>query len=73
MSGIAEHYAPEELVGKQVLFIGSAESFDAIGKNCGSHPIANDYDKQAFIMDLATREVTPITKDFDPSVNFLQW
>ena len=63
-------YSPD---GKQVLFLGSAESFDGIGKNCGNHPIANDYDKQAYIMDLATREVTPITKDFNPSVNFLQW
>ena len=63
-------YSPD---GTQVLFIGSAESFDGIGKNCGAHPIANDYDKQAFIMNLATREVTPITKDFNPSVNFLQW
>ena len=63
-------YSPD---GKQAIFFGSAESFDGIGKNCGSHPIANDYDKQAYIMDLATREVTPITKDFNPSVNFLQW
>lgn len=59
--------------GKFVLFLGSAESFDGIGKKCGNHPIANDYDKQAFIMNLATREVNPITKDFNPSVNFLQW
>ena len=63
-------YSPD---GQQVLFLGSAESFDAIGKNCGNHPIANDYDKQAYLMNLTTREVTPITKDFDPSVNFLQW
>ena len=63
-------YSPD---GKQVLFMGSPEAFDGIGKNCGEHPIANDYDKQAFIMDLATREVTPITRDFNPSVNFLQW
>ena len=63
-------YSPDS---KQVLFIGSAESFDGIGKNCGNHPIANDYDKQAYIMNLATREVDPITKNFDPSVNFLQW
>ena len=63
-------YSPD---GTQALFFGSAEAFDGIGKDCGSHPIANDYDKQAFIMNLATREVTPITKDFNPSVNFLQW
>lgn len=63
-------YSPD---GTQILFTGSAEAFDGVGKNCGDHPIANDYDKQAFIMNLATREVTPITKDFDPSVSVLQW
>lgn len=62
-------YSPD---GTQVLFVGSAEAFDEIGKN-SHHPIPNAYDKQAFIMDLATREVTPITKDFDPSVSVLQW
>ena len=62
-------YSPD---GTQVLFVGSAEAFDEIGKN-SNHPIPNAYDKQAFIMDLATREVTPITKDFAPSVSVLQW
>ena len=62
-------YSPD---GTQVLFVGSAEAFDEIGRNCDA-PIVNGYDKQAFIMDLATREVTPITKDFAPSVSVLQW
>ena len=62
-------YSPD---GTQVLFVGSAEAFDEIGKN-SNHPIPNAYDKQAFIMDLATLEVTPITKDFAPSVSVLQW
>ncbi len=58
-------YSPD---GKQVLFEGSPESFDGIGKNCGPHPIANDFDHQLFIMDLASRNVTPMTRDFNPSV-----
>ena len=62
-------YSPD---GTQVLIVGSAEAFDGIGKN-SNHPIPNAYDKQAFIMDLATHEVTPITKDFDPSISVLQW
>ena len=62
-------YSPD---GTQVLFVGSAEAFDEIGRSCDA-PIVNGYDKQAFIMNLATREVTPITKDFAPSVNMLQW
>lgn len=44
-----------------------------MGKNCGEHPIANDFDTQAFIVDKATKKVTPITRDFNPSVDFLQW
>ena len=62
-------YSPD---GTQVLFAGSAEAFNEIGKN-SNHPIPNAYDKQAFIMNLTTREVTPITKDFAPSVSVLQW
>ncbi len=63
-------YSPD---GKQLLLTSSPEAFGGIGKNCGDHPIANDFDSQAFIMDLATRHIQPITKDFNPSVNFLQW
>lgn len=63
-------YSPD---GKQLLLTASPEAFEGIGKNCGTHPIANDYDSQAFIMNLATRKIQPITKEFNPTVNFLQW
>jgi len=33
---------------KQLLLTGSPEAFGGIGKNCGNHPIANDFDTQAF-------------------------
>lgn len=55
-------YSPD---GKQLLLTSSPEAFGGIGKNCGDHPIANDFDSQAFIMDLATRHIQPITKDFN--------
>ena len=48
-------YSPD---GKQLLVTGSPSAFGGIGKNCGEHPIANDFDTQAFIMDLATKKVT---------------
>lgn len=63
-------YSPD---GKKLLLTASPEAFGGIGKNCGNHPIANDYDTQAFIMDLATRKIEPITKDFNPTVSLLQW
>lgn len=63
-------YSPD---GKQLLLSGSPEAFGGIGKNCGDHPIANDFDSQAFIMNLASKKIEPITKNFNPSVNFLQW
>ncbi|WP_294629469.1 prolyl oligopeptidase family serine peptidase [uncultured Bacteroides sp.] len=63
-------YSPD---GKQLLLTASPEAFGGIGKNCGTHPIANDFDTQAFIMDLATRNIQPITKEFNPTVSPLQW
>lgn len=63
-------YSPD---GKRLLVVGSPSAFGGVGKNCGEHPIANDFDTQAFIVDKATKKVTPITRDFNPSVDFLQW
>lgn len=63
-------YSPD---GKKLLVTGSPSAFDGIGLNSGVHPIANDFDTQAFILDLATRKVEPITRDFNPTVDFLQW
>ena len=57
----------------QVLLTGGPEAFNGIGKNCGNHPIANNYDSQAFVLTRSSGEIDPITKDFDPTVSFLQW
>lgn len=63
-------YSPD---GKQLLLTGSPSAFGGIGKNCGNHPIANDFDTQAFLLDLSTKKVEPITRDFNPTVSPLQW
>ena len=55
------------------MVLGSPSAFGGIGKNCGDLPIPNDFDIQAFIMDVATKEVTPITRDFNPSIISAQW
>ena len=63
-------YSPD---GRRLLIYGGPEAFDGIGKNCGDHPIANIYDTQAFIFDIATKKVTPITRDFNPTILSAQW
>ena len=64
------HFSPD---ASQIVLTASPEAFGGIGKNCGPEPIANDFDKQAFLMNRETKEIQPITRDFNPSVNFLQW
>ena len=63
-------YSPD---GKQVLLQGSPAGFDNLGKNCGKHPIPNDFDVQLYMYNLADRSVKPLTKDFDPSVVDTRW
>ncbi len=58
---------------KQILITGAPESFNGIGLNIKDDQIANSYDTQAFIMDLATKKIDPITKDFNPSINAQNW
>ena len=63
-------YSPD---GTQLLLTGSPSAFGGIGKNCGSLPIANDFDVQAFLMDVDSREVRPITRDFNPAIISASW
>lgn len=58
----------------QVLFTGSPAAFNELGKNTGAEPIANDYDKQLYLMDVATKQVKPMTFNFDPNVvQIISW
>lgn len=59
--------------GKKLLVRGSANAFGGIGLKIAPGQIANVYDNQLFLMDLATRKVEALTKDFDPSVQTAQW
>ncbi|MDL2222486.1 S9 family peptidase [Bacteroidales bacterium OttesenSCG-928-M11] len=63
-------YSPD---GKKLLITGGAEAFDGIGLKIKEGQISNYFDKQAYIYDLQSREVTPITIDFDPSIDSYQW
>lgn len=59
--------------GTQIVITGSPEAFDGIGQNIKPGQTANLFDAQAYIMDLSTRQIKPITKNFNPSVENIQW
>ncbi len=58
---------------KQILITGGPESFNGIGLNIKEGQIANSYDTQSYIMDLSTKKIDPITKNFDPTIDSQQW
>ncbi|MBD5268682.1 MAG: S9 family peptidase [Bacteroides sp.] len=67
----AVRYSPD---GKQILILAGPNSFGGIGLNAGAYDYGNTYDIQAYIMDLKTRKVKAMTRDFDPSImNDPEW
>lgn len=63
-------YSPD---GTQLVITAGPEAFDGIGLNCGEHKIANDYDSQAYLFDIASRQVKAISRHFDPSLSLIEW
>lgn len=59
--------------GRWLYFTGSAESFGRIGCTLPADKIPNEYDGQLFLMDLQTRELRPMTRDFNPAVTSCEW
>ena len=59
--------------GKKILVLGAPEAFGGIGLNIKEGQIANSYDTQAFLIDLATKEVEAFTKNFNPSLKNVRW
>ena len=59
--------------GKQLLLTGGPESFDNAGKCEKVVGIPNSYDTQAYIYDIAKRQVKPITLKFNPSIDRSFW
>ena len=59
--------------GKQLLLTGGPEAFDNIGKSENVTGIPNSYDIQAYIYDIATRNIKPVTRDFNPSIDRAYW
>ncbi|GHV15074.1 peptidase S9 [Bacteroidia bacterium] len=59
--------------GKKLLVSGSGEAFNGIGLNIGEGQISNTYNTLSFIMDLSTKQIEAITKNFDPSIDAGVW
>ena len=58
---------------KQLLIAGSGEAFSGIGLSVASGQTSNTGDTQLFLYDLSSKVATPLTKDFDPSVDRFIW
>ncbi|MBR3303988.1 MAG: S9 family peptidase [Bacteroidales bacterium] len=59
--------------GKKLLVSGSPEAFDGIGSQLPKGQPANMYDKQLYLYDITTGRVTPLTKEFNPSISRVVW
>ena len=59
--------------GRQVLLTGSPEALGGIGKNVREGQTPSMIDTQLFLLDIATRKVKAMTRDFNPNVGRLAW
>ena len=55
--------------GRQILFTGNPEAFNRIGCQLSADRTPSMTENELFLYDIATKKVTPLTKDFDPSVD----
>ena len=55
--------------GKQILFTGTPEAFDRIGCQLPADVTPSMTENELFLYDIASKKVTPLTKDFDPSLD----
>ena len=55
--------------GSQILFEGTPEAFDRIGCQLPASVTPSMTENELFLYDIATKKVTPLTKDFDPSLS----
>lgn len=58
---------------KQILLVGSPEFHNRIGCVLPDGKYPNMYDYQLYLLDVATKKVTPLTRDFNPSIEEIAW
>ncbi len=59
--------------GQKLLVQGGPSAFGQLGEKIGKNQIANQYDIQLYIYDLASKKTEAITRDFNPSVESAVW
>ena len=59
--------------GKKILFMGTPEAFDRIGCQLPASVTPSMTENELFLYDIATKKVSPLTKDFDPSISSVDW
>ncbi|MDD6209321.1 MAG: S9 family peptidase [Bacteroidales bacterium] len=59
--------------GKDIAVLGSPDAFGNIGKQIPYAEPSNDYDIQLYLFNIDNKKVTPVTKEFDPSVKDIEW
>lgn len=59
--------------GKSILVSASPEAFNGIGKNVEEGQTPSMVDTQLYLMTLPDKKVRPLTKDFNPNVQSVDW
>jgi dipeptidyl aminopeptidase/acylaminoacyl peptidase len=58
---------------KQLVVMGNPEAFDGIGAKVKPGQTPSMVENELFLYRLADKHITPLTRDFDPSVMQVQW
>jgi len=59
--------------GKSILVSASPEAFNGIGKNVEEGQTPSMVDTQLYLMTLSDKKVRPLTRDFNPNVQSVDW
>ncbi|MFC2160026.1 prolyl oligopeptidase family serine peptidase [Acidobacteriota bacterium] len=59
--------------GQRLLILGGPSAFGQQGVNLPNGIVPNEYDTQAYLFNLATKSIEPISKNFDPAINQALW
>ncbi|TVP99626.1 MAG: S9 family peptidase [Balneolaceae bacterium] len=59
--------------GNTILFTGGPSMFGETGTSVPDGMVANDYDTQAYLYDIQSGDIRPISREFDPAIDQAMW